>query len=309
MGTSDPREFIAAESNRIPFKAALSRPPLWQDTFKNWPLPPIAGWRNLYKRVLADNSAKTRTWDSLRIAQCLELSLAETPKNEDLLIVACHFWSNGVNAFLFGHGPMSPTLADVYMITGLDISGSVYPWEYRGSTRQKGVKTGSGYKSYIQNHMKDGPLSEVEYRAFLNMWLCRFLFCGKANEPTLNHIAMATHLAAGNHIPLGKYHLGSVYHMLHQTISQMHTGQKILCVNSPWWFVQTWLQLYMHRIVNINLNNRLSPHPATKKGNLKLPEDSKPMEKLLQPYLLTKMSISFSSSSSKVSLILFGSLI
>jgi hypothetical protein len=100
---------------------------LWQDAFKNWPLPPIAGWRNWYKRVLADNSAKTKTWDSLRIAQCLELSLAETPKNEDLLIAACHFRSNGVNAFLFGHGPMSPTLADVYMITGLDISGSVYP--------------------------------------------------------------------------------------------------------------------------------------------------------------------------------------
>jgi hypothetical protein len=63
------------------------------------------------------------------------LSLAETPKNEDLLIAACHFWSNGVNAFLFGHGPMSPTLADAYMITGLDISGSMYPWEYKGSTR------------------------------------------------------------------------------------------------------------------------------------------------------------------------------
>jgi hypothetical protein len=46
----------------------------------------------------------------------LELSLAETPKNENLLIAACHFWSNGVNAF-FDHGPMSPTLADVYMIT------------------------------------------------------------------------------------------------------------------------------------------------------------------------------------------------
>jgi hypothetical protein len=47
--------------------------------------------------------------------------VAETPKNEDLLIAACHFWSNSVNAFLFGHGPMSPTLADVYMITGLDL--------------------------------------------------------------------------------------------------------------------------------------------------------------------------------------------
>jgi hypothetical protein len=50
----------------------------------------------------------------------LELSLAETPKNENLLIAACHFWSNGFNAFLFGHGPMSPTLANVYMMTGLE---------------------------------------------------------------------------------------------------------------------------------------------------------------------------------------------
>jgi hypothetical protein len=233
VGIPDPREFIETESQRIPFKAALSKPSLWHDAFKNWPLPPIAGWRNWYKRVLVDNSAKTQTWDSLRIAQCLELSLAETLKNEDLLIAACHFWSNGVNAFLFGHGPMSPTLADVYMITGLDVSGSVYPWDFKGSTRQTGVKPGSGYKSYIQNHMKDGPLGEVEYKAFLNMWLCKFIFCGKANEPTLNHIVMATHLAGGKRIPLGKYLLGSVYHMLHQTISQMHTGQKILCVNGP----------------------------------------------------------------------------
>jgi hypothetical protein len=59
----------------------------------------------------------------------LELSLAETPKNEDLLIAASHFWTNGVNAFHFGHGPMSPTLADVYMITGLDISGSIHLWD------------------------------------------------------------------------------------------------------------------------------------------------------------------------------------
>jgi hypothetical protein len=149
VGIPDPREFIEDESKRIPFKEALSGPQLWQDAFKNWPLPPIAGWRNWYKRILADNSAKTNNWDTLRITQCLELSLAETPKNESLLIAAYHFWSNGVNAFLFGHDPMSPTLADVYMMTGLDITGSVYPFKYKGSSRQKEVKTGSGYKSYI----------------------------------------------------------------------------------------------------------------------------------------------------------------
>jgi fucose permease len=102
------------------------------------------------------------------------------------------------------------------------------------------------------------------------MWLCRFIFCSKANEPTLNHIAMATNLATGHRIPLGKYLIGSVYHMLHQTISQMHTGQKISCVNDPWWFVQIWLQLYMHLIVNINLNNQHFPSSSHKEGEAQI---------------------------------------
>jgi hypothetical protein len=60
--------------------------------------------------MLDDDSINTSNWDSLRIAHCLELSLAETPKNENLLIAACHFWTNGANAFLLGHGPLSPNL-------------------------------------------------------------------------------------------------------------------------------------------------------------------------------------------------------
>jgi hypothetical protein len=129
--------------------------------------------------MLDDDSAKTSNWDNLCIAHCLELALAETPKNENLLIAACHFWSNGANAFLFGHGPMSPTLANVFMITSLGITGTVYPQKYKGSSRKTGVRTWVGYKRYIQNYVSDGPLSDVEYRAFLNMWLCRFIFCAK----------------------------------------------------------------------------------------------------------------------------------
>jgi hypothetical protein len=82
VGTSDPLDFIEAEYQIIPFKAALSKPHEWQDNIKDWPLPPIAGGRNWYKRMLDDDSAKTSNWDSL-------------------LIAAYHFWSNGVNAFLF----------------------------------------------------------------------------------------------------------------------------------------------------------------------------------------------------------------
>jgi hypothetical protein len=176
VGISNLSEFIATESQRIPFKTSLSKPHEWQYTFKNWPLPPIAGWRNWYKRIFDDDSPKTKNWDSLGISHCLELSLAKTPKNESLLIAASHFWSNSANAFLFGHGPMSPTLADVYKITGLRVTGTVYPCKYRGSSKQTGVKTSVGYKRYIQNYMSDGSLTDVEYRAFLNMWLCRFIF-------------------------------------------------------------------------------------------------------------------------------------
>jgi hypothetical protein len=131
VGISDPSEFITPESQRISFKTSLAKPHEWQDAFKNWHLPPIVGRRNWYKRVLDDKSLKTRNWDELCIFHCLDLSLAETPKNESLLIAASHFWSNGANAFLFGHGLMSPTLADVYMITGLKVTGTVYPYNTR----------------------------------------------------------------------------------------------------------------------------------------------------------------------------------
>jgi len=43
-------------------------------------------------------------------------------RNESLLIAASYFWSDTLNAFVFGHGPASPTLDDVLMFTGLDIS-------------------------------------------------------------------------------------------------------------------------------------------------------------------------------------------
>jgi len=45
-------------------------------------------------------------------------------RNESLLIASSYFWSDTLNAFLFGHGPASPTLADVLMLTDLDIASA-----------------------------------------------------------------------------------------------------------------------------------------------------------------------------------------
>jgi hypothetical protein len=101
---------------------------------------------------------------------------------------------------------MTLTLADVFMMTGLNVTKPVYPFKYKGNSSQKAVKSRVGWAKYIQTYMAHScAVSDKEYKAFMNMWLCRFIFYGKSNEPTLNHIVMAEDLAAGTLIPLPKY--------------------------------------------------------------------------------------------------------
>ena len=64
-------------------------------------------------------------WELYDPNQCLTLSLFGMERNDSLLISASYFWSNALNAFVFGHGPMTITLADIYMLTRLRITGSV----------------------------------------------------------------------------------------------------------------------------------------------------------------------------------------
>ena len=80
------------------------------------------GWRDWFRRV---SEKKGRDWEVYDLNQCLTLSLSGMERNDSLLISASYFWSNALNAFVFGHGPMTITLADVYMLTGLRITGSM----------------------------------------------------------------------------------------------------------------------------------------------------------------------------------------
>jgi len=45
--------------------------------------------------------------------------------NDSLKIAAAHFWSDAINAVIFGHGMMTLTLADVFMMTGLNVTKPV----------------------------------------------------------------------------------------------------------------------------------------------------------------------------------------
>ena len=117
MGDSDPSDFIRQETNQIPFKHSAVDLSSWntKTLFRNWPKM-TKGWRNWFRRVFEE---KGGDWELYDLNQYLTLSLSGMERNNSLLIDASYFWSNALNAFIFGHGPMTITLADVYMLIGL----------------------------------------------------------------------------------------------------------------------------------------------------------------------------------------------
>jgi len=94
-------------------------------------------------------------------------------RNESLLIAASYFWSDTLNSFLFGHGPASPTLADVLMLTGLDIASTDDSHLYdRKPERNVETNNIGGWSGYIQKYQKTGPVGQREHAIFLNIgWI------------------------------------------------------------------------------------------------------------------------------------------
>ena len=165
-----------------------------------------------------------------------------------MMIAASYFWSDTFNAFIFGHSPASPTLADVVMLTGLDIvtadDGGIFDrkTKYKVETRNMG-----GWSGYVQKYRQTGSVGQREHAFFLNMWLDKFIFCGRSVGPTSVYLSAAERLANGNRFPLGRYLLGSVYHLLHQVAEKLLLGEPIGNLGGPWWFINMWLNAHMHK--------------------------------------------------------------
>lgn len=185
-------------------------------------------------------------WESLGIADAISLSLFPIERDENLLKTIGYFWSDCLNCFIFGHGPMTPTLLDVQMITGLDIN-SPSPSAFDATEvpyRLSSKADCNNWGSYLQEHAKtSGPVSEREHTAFLNLWLEHFIFCGSSLAPTKNYVSLAYDLAQGKKLGLGKLFLGELYRCLHSATQNLLTRKKVKA-GGPWWFIQLWARLY-----------------------------------------------------------------
>ena len=60
---------------------------------------------------------------------------------------------------------------------------------------------------------------------------------------------MEEHLALDKDIPLGKYLLGATCHLMYQVAAQLLKNEPTQTISGPWWLIQLWLNLYMHKSV------------------------------------------------------------
>ena len=100
------------------------------------------------------------------------------------------------------------------------------------------------------------------------MWLDKFVFCGRSVGPTSVYLSAAERLADGGRFPLGRYLLGSAYHLLHQVAEKLMLGQPIGNLGGPWWFINMWLNVHMHKRLRFELFAQQSPRDITEDHEL-----------------------------------------
>ncbi len=146
------------------------------------------------------------------------------------MAAATYFWSNAINAFLFNQGPMTPTLIDIIMITGLDVTSSANPMSVN-TKNQYDFRTKSigGWSGYVAAYMGQGSVTPREHVAFLLMWLKKFLFCGSSCGPTTNWQFVADALESKRQFPLGKILLSYLYQTLDNASAKIAVGSVVGC--------------------------------------------------------------------------------
>jgi hypothetical protein len=176
LGSLDPTNFIIVEANHIPFRTSSPILSDWKYNFTSW-LSVFPGWRDRYNRV---STTKSNHWNQHGFVHAFNLSLGNLSVNAHLLLTGCYFWSNTLNTFMFGHGPMSPTLLDVFILTNLDVISSTNPNKLQIILHHKNLvfhqHVMSCWRAFVNDHNKRrGPVGDRKHTTFLMPWLGHFV--------------------------------------------------------------------------------------------------------------------------------------
>jgi hypothetical protein len=155
---------------------------------------------------LCISNAKVGQWEECGIAHCLNLSLGNPVVNSSLLSVVCYFLSDALNAFVFGHGLMTLTLLDAFLLTDLDVTSSTNPGDIQIVPHHKILSSHqlsvNSLRTFLAEHKKIGLVNDREHTAFLMSWLDYIVFYSSSLGPSTDMQTIAERLVQETPYPL-----------------------------------------------------------------------------------------------------------
>ncbi|KZV39575.1 hypothetical protein F511_02038 [Dorcoceras hygrometricum] len=169
------------------------------------------------------------------------------------------FWSPSSNAFLFSWGPMSPTLYDIYLFTGLPLIGLDSPYLIDDSSAPKLAPPRYFFPSHRavmkQYESCTGEPSITEHIMFLWVLVCQYIFCPISGKPSVEYLPLACSLSTGKVYNLGAMLLGLFYKGMNSCVANNPLSR----LGGVVWFLQIWAAAYFSKLFSFPD----SPDPLT----------------------------------------------
>ncbi|XP_062020879.1 uncharacterized protein LOC133737305 [Rosa rugosa] len=209
----------------------------------HWPSKISEDELSWYREVRSRDLAR---WNMAGITHTVDLCfrLPHGGNRSPLAAFLC-FWHTATNTFDFRFGQMSITLLDILTITGLPIDGEPYLHgqfdsdTFTSTMDQTGRGAHSGsYPRWLAYYRKER--NATGGIAFLEYWLCKFIFCTSSCKPTGAWTLLVTALYNGRRMGLGQPVLGALYRTLYQ--ATMHPFET--SISGPFWILDFWIQTY-----------------------------------------------------------------
>ncbi|KZV21476.1 hypothetical protein F511_08241 [Dorcoceras hygrometricum] len=215
--------------------------------FKSW--PHVSGqWVEWVERLQPHFGEQ---WKSQGLWNLIEMSKVGMSRQSVLFDCMLRFWSPASNAFLFSWGPMSPTLYDVYLFTGLPLVGPDSPYLIDDPSAPKLAHLRYCFPSYramvIQYEACPDVPSVTEHVMFLWVLVCQYLFCPISGKPSAEYLPLACSLSTGRIYNLGAMLLGSFYQGMNSCVANNPLSR----LGGVSWLLQVWAAAYFSKIFSV----------------------------------------------------------
>lgn len=207
---------------------------------------------------------KAAIWEEQNIFNLIQLS-RYGPKYDILLILAAlHFWDSTTHSLHLKCGMLSPTLFDVAAIIGLKPLGDTFNPKQTSNTYGFDFDLAeANFNPYISAHhiTTTEEVSDLEYLAFLTLWLSTFVFCSRSIQVAKVYIPLAIQIHERRNVNLAKLILGSLYQQFDNAALEIKLDQPTInfAIGGPIWLLQLWLLATFESRLNLIIPDMILP--------------------------------------------------